>query len=129
VLLDGISWTTYVCLLQDFGDSPATRLAYDQGKLEIMAPSFAHERLQGLITDLFVAMATGMNLDFESAGSATLKRADIGRGLEPDASFYVQHVDAIRGHTTIDLTTDPPPDLVVEIDVTSLPCKGGVPCF
>lgn len=119
VLLDGVSWATYACLLRDFGDSHAARLAYDQGKLEIMAPSFAHERLKSLLTDFIVAVATGMDLDFESAGSTTFKREDIGRGFEPDASFYVQHVDAIRHHTVIDLATDPPPDLVVEIDITS----------
>lgn len=118
IILAGVGWTTYACLLADFGDSHAARLAYDQGTLEIMTPSFAHERLKSLLTDLVVALATGMDLDFASAGSTTFTRQDVGRGFEPDASFYVQQVAAIRGHTTIDLTTDPPPDLVIEVDIT-----------
>jgi Uma2 family endonuclease len=118
IILEGVGWATYTCLLTDFGDSHAARLAYDQGTLEIMAPSFAHERLKSLLTELIVALATGMDLDFESAGSTTFAREDVGRGFEPDASFYVQHVADIQGRTTIDLTTDPPPDLVVEVDIT-----------
>ena len=83
-----------------------------------MAPSFPHERLKSLLTTLVEALATGLDLDFESAGSTTFKRQDISRGFESDACFYVQHVAAIHGNTTIDLATDPPPDLVLEIDIT-----------
>jgi Uma2 family endonuclease len=59
-----------------------------------------------------------MDIDFENAGSTTFKRADVGRGFEPDSCFYLQHIAAVRGKRTIDLATDPPPDLVVEIDIT-----------
>ncbi len=118
VIIEGASWATYECLLADFGDSHAARVAYDLGKLEIMAPSFPHERLKSLLTTLVEALATGLDLDFESAGSTTFKRQDISRGFEPNACFYVQHVAAIHGNTTIDLATDPPPDLVLEIDIT-----------
>ena len=118
VIIDGVSWKTYECLLADCGDSHAARMAYDQGKLEIMAPSFPHERLKTLLTDLVVAMATGMDIDFEQAGSTTFRREDVGRGFEPEASFYMQHVAAIRGNTSIELDTDPPPDLIIEIDIT-----------
>jgi Uma2 family endonuclease len=118
VIIEGASWPTYECLLADFGDSHAARVAYDQGRLEIMAPSYPHERLKSLLTTLVEAIATGMDLDFESAGSTTFKSEDVGRGFEPDACFYVQHVAAVQGRTAIDLATDPPPDLVIEIDIT-----------
>jgi Uma2 family endonuclease len=37
--------------------------------------------------------------------------------VEPDTCFYVQHAASVTGKDRIDLTTDPPPDVVVEIDV------------
>jgi Uma2 family endonuclease len=43
VLLAGVSWQTFKALLADIGDNRACRLAYDQGILEIMAPSQEHE--------------------------------------------------------------------------------------
>ena len=118
VLLEGVSWATYECLLTDFGDSHTVRVAYDQGALEIMAPSYAHEQLNNLIAMIVSFVATEMDIDFENAGSTTFKRADVGRGFEPDSCFYLQHVAAIRSQRTIDLATDPPPDLVVEVDIT-----------
>jgi Uma2 family endonuclease len=118
VLLGGVSWATYECLLADFGDSHAARVAYDQGMLEIVSPSYIHEQRNSLIAMLVSVVATEMDIDFENAGSTTFKRADVGRGFEPDSCFYLQHVAAIRVKRTIDLATDPPPDLVVEIDTT-----------
>jgi len=118
VLLEGVSWATYECLLTDFGDSHTVRVAYDQGALEIMAPSYAHEQLNNLMAMIVSFVATEMDIDFENAGSTTFKRADMGRGFEPDSCFYLQHVAAIRSKRTIDLATDPPPDLVVEVDIS-----------
>ena len=118
ILLSGIRWCTYEALLTDLGDSPATRLAYHQGLLEIMVPSFSHEQLNRLLASIVEALAMGMQQDFINAGSTTCKRADIERGFEPDSCFYVQPVDAIRGQTTIDVATDLHPDLVIEIDIT-----------
>jgi Uma2 family endonuclease len=118
VILEGVSWDSYACLLADFGDSHAARLAYDQGTLEIMAPSYAHEELNHLIARIVEIIATEMDLDFANAGATTFKRADLERGFEPDSCFYLEHVSAIRGKAVIDVETDPPPDLVVEIDLT-----------
>jgi Uma2 family endonuclease len=105
-------------ILADFADSRTTRVAYDQRTLEIMMPSYQHERLKNLLTTLFEAIATGLNLDFENAGSTTFKREDAARGFEPDTCFYVQRVAAVRGKLRLDLATEPPPDLVIEVDIT-----------
>ena len=45
-------------------------------------------------------------------------RGHIKRGFEPDASFYIQHAAAGHGHTAIDLDVDPPPDVIIEIDLS-----------
>ena len=45
-------------------------------------------------------------------------RADLLRAIEPDECYYLQSAPAIRGRWDIALPKDPPPDLVVEVDVT-----------
>jgi Uma2 family endonuclease len=49
----------------------------------------------------------------------TFKREDLKQGFEPDTCFYIQHVDDVFGASEIDATKDPPPDLVIEVDVTN----------
>ena len=118
VIITGVSWQTYERLLADFGDSHAARMAFDQGTLEIMAASFAHERPLHLLIQIVEIVAEVRDLDMVSAGSTTFKREDLGRGFEPDASFYIQHAGDVRGREEIDLASDVPPDLVIEIDIT-----------
>lgn len=118
VVLDGVSWEAYEQLLRDLGDRPI-RVTYDNGKLEIMAPLLNHERWKKYFARLIEAMCEELDLDVELAGSTTFKRKDVAKGLEPDECYYVQHADAIRGKSELDLTVDPPPDLVIEVDITS----------
>jgi Uma2 family endonuclease len=93
-------------------------VAFDRGTLEIMAPSFAHERPLQLLVQIVQILAEVHDMDMISAGSTTFKREDLARGFEPDASFYIQHANDVRGNAEIDLDSDPPPDLVLEIDIT-----------
>jgi len=118
VIIQGVSWETYERLRADFGDSHATRLSFDRGTLEIMAPSFAHEQPAHLLVQIVEILAETRDMDLIGAGSTTFKREDVARGFEPDASFYIQHAADVRGNTEIDLHRDPPPDLVIEIDIT-----------
>jgi len=118
VIIEGVSWATYERLLADFGESHTARVAFDRGTLEIMAPSFAHERPANLLSQIVAILAEVRDMDLIGAGPTTFKREDVARGFEPDASFYIQHAADVRGNTEIDLHSDPPPDLVVEIDIT-----------
>jgi Uma2 family endonuclease len=118
VIVQGVSWDTYTCLLADFADSSGTRMAYDQGTLEIIAPSFKHKQAADLLADVVKAVVETRALDVVPAGSTTFKREDVERGFEPDASFYLQHAADVRGRAAIDLAVDPPPDIIIEIDLT-----------
>jgi Uma2 family endonuclease len=118
VIIAGVSWGTYERLLGDFGAHHTARVAFDQGTLEIMAPSFGHERPAHLLAQIIEIVAEIHAVDLIGAGSTTFKRQDVARGFEPDASFYIQHAADVRGNTEIDLHSDPPPDLVIEIDIT-----------
>ena len=120
LILHGISWETYEQLLADYENSHAAHFTYDQGGLEIMVLSFEHEKINRLFHSLFEVVAEEMDIDFENAGSTTLKREDLHRGFEPDTCFYVTHVAHIRSKTHIDLSEDPAPDVVIEIDLSSL---------
>jgi Uma2 family endonuclease len=71
-----------------------------------------------VIADIFSAIADELEIDFIPAGSTTFDREDLEQGFEPDSCFYIQNANRMRGQTKIDLHTDPPPDLVIEIDIT-----------
>jgi len=119
VILRNISWETYERLLEERGDSRVPRLAYDRGELEIMSPSSEHESVGYFVSLLVAVLAEEMGVNAYGVGSTTYKRGDLGRGFEPDASFYIANEEPVRGKPRIDLAVDPPPDLVIEIDITS----------
>ena len=118
VILDNITWETYQRLMDERGERNQPRYAYDRGTLEIMVTSYEHENLTHDLATLVEVIAEEMELDIVGAGSTTFQREDLAQGFEPDASFYLRHAAAIRGHKQIDLHTDPPPELVIEIDIT-----------
>ena len=119
VLLRNISWETYERLLDERGDNRVPRLAYDRGDLEIMSPSSEHESIAYFVGLLVAVLAEEKCVNAYGVGSTTYRRSDFGRGFEPDASFYIGNEERIRGKPRIDLTVDPPPDLVAEVDITS----------
>ena len=117
VQLSGISWQTYEALLADIGDRQI-RLTYNRGNLEIMVPSPEHERFKTIMGRFVETLAEELDVKIEPLGSTTFKRPELS-GAEPDECFYIQNISAIKGKKRIDLNQDPPPDLVVEIDITS----------
>jgi len=119
VLLRNISWETYERLLADNENNSAPRFTYDQRELEIMSPSPEHEKFNRRIAQLVLVVAEEMEVEAEDLGSTTFRRRDLERGFEPDSCFYIQNEEQVRGKNRIDLTVDPPPDLVIEIDITS----------
>ncbi len=118
-VLHNVSWQTYECLLADFANSSAPRFTYDRGTLEIMSPLPEHERRNRILSLLVEVLAEERNQDIQNLGSTTFRREDLLRGFEPDSCFYIQNADAIDADAAqIDLGVDPPPDLVIEIDIT-----------
>ncbi|MBW4461584.1 MAG: Uma2 family endonuclease [Nodosilinea sp. WJT8-NPBG4] len=115
--LTGISWQTYERLLDELRDR-RLRLTYNRGNLEIMAPSPEHERYKKLVGRFVETLAEELDIRIEPLGSTTFKHPELS-GAEPDECFYIYNIDAVRGKKHLSPVTDPPPDLVVEIDVTS----------
>ena len=119
VLLENVTWTELEAILEELGEHRAARIAYDQGILEIMTPLPEHEFDQEIISDLIKALLEELDIEFLSLGSTTFKNQFMQKGIEPDQCFYIQNEALVRGKKRLDLTVDPPPDLALEIDVTS----------
>ena len=118
ITLRNISWELYEQILAAHDDSSAPRFVYDRGDLEIMSPFRAHERANWRLANLVEVVAEALALEIESVGSTTFKRFDLERGFEADSAFYVGKVPTGPDDEHIDLLQNPPPDLVVEIEIS-----------
>ncbi|MBN3943816.1 Uma2 family endonuclease [Nostoc sp. NMS9] len=119
VLLRDVTWQELEAILEDLGEHRAARIAYDKGILEIMAPLPEHEYDKEIISDLVKALLEELNIEFRCLGSTTFKNQAMAQGIEPDQCFYIKNESKIRGKKRLDLAVDPPPDLALEIDITS----------
>lgn len=119
ILLRSVSWETFNRLLVETGEDRGQRFAYSQGVLEIMSPLGIHENSNRFIDDIVRTIADELDINLKKFGSLTLKLDRVQKGVEPDSCYYVQSELLVRSKQTIDLTVDPPPDLVLEIDITS----------
>lgn len=119
-MLENISWETYEALLRDLGEQHV-RVTYDRRRMALTSPSNRYEWVKTLTGGMIELTILELNIPARRLGSATWKRRDLEKGLEPDECYYVQHERQVRGRDEIDLSVDPPPDLVVEVDVTHNP--------
>jgi len=119
VVLKDIDWSEFEEILEELGENRSSRIAYDNGILSIMTPLPEHEVNKVLIGDLLKVLLEELELDFWSLGSTTFKNKIMLQGIEPDDCFYIQNESLIRGKDRIDLAIDPPPDLAIEVDLTS----------
>lgn len=119
ILLDQVSWQTY-CDLREAPENQHVRMTFDQGRLYLMSPSRSHERIAELIGQLVIIWTEIHYIPRLSGGSTTMKSKLLKRGLEPDKCYYIQNEASARLSDHYDAQTDPPPDLAIEVDVTSL---------
>ncbi|MEH1793584.1 Uma2 family endonuclease [Nostoc sp.] len=119
VLLRDVTWQELETILEDLGEHRAARIAYDTGILEIMSPLPEHEDDKEIISDLVKSLLEELDIEFRCLGSTTFKNQAMAQGIEPDQCFYIKNESKIRGKKRLDLEVDPPPDLALEIDITS----------
>lgn len=113
----GVGWDEYEELLNVMGETRALRVSYDDGTLHIMSPSSKHEKLARLIEQLVGLLSLRLRIRVLYYGSSTMKKLRKQKGVEPDACFYVQNAILVGTKDEIDFNVDPPPDVVVEIDL------------
>lgn len=119
VVLHNLSWQQFENILANLGDRRSARIAYYDHVLEIMTPLPEHEYFKTAISIMVEDAAALLEYDYECYGSSTWKRQIMQAGVEPDNCFYFQHEALVRGKLHFDLDKDPPPDLVLEVDLTS----------
>ena len=113
-----VDWGFYQTILENVGERNV-KVTFDGKDLEIMSPLSEHERFKSVIRRLIELLLEELNIPYVPGGSMTLKLASKRVGLEPDECYYIQNQERIRAPEQPDLGNDPPPDLAVEIDVTS----------
>jgi Uma2 family endonuclease len=119
LLLEDVSWQQFENILAELGEHRSARVSYSHGYLEIMVPLPEHEKAKEIIGDTIKILLDRLNINYDSLGSTTLKSERMTQGVEPDACFYIQNQALILGKNRLDMNVDPPPDLAIEIDLTS----------
>jgi Uma2 family endonuclease len=118
MVLRNIRWEAFERILDDVGETHH-RVTYQDGDLEFMTISLEHDGYGRWIGRLIYLVAFELHLKMKTGGSTTLKKALRKVGLEPDECFWFKHESQMRGKKKWNALTDPPPDLAVEIDITT----------
>lgn len=119
LLVEDVNWQQFESILAELGERRASRLSYSNGRLEIMVPLPEHEKAKEIIGDMVKILLEARQIAFESLGSTTLKNERMSQAVESDTCFYIQNQAAVIGKNRLDMSVDPPPDLAIEIDLTS----------
>lgn len=117
VVLRGLSWEAYLQILDALPQARGSRLIYDDGVLEITVPLEAHEFSGRLIECFIRTLVELMGMRMKTMGSTTMNYPHLKKGAEPDNAYYIQNQPLVKGRE-VDFSQDPPPDLVVEVDIT-----------
>lgn len=119
LVLKDVSWQAFERILEELGETRAARVSYSDGMLEIMTPLPEHKADKVIIGDLVKALLEELDIEFWSLASTTFKNEEMAQAVEADDCFYIKNEAAVRGKKRLDLRFDPPPDLAIEIDITS----------
>ena len=112
------TWQEYQTLCEQRGDGAIPRLKYRSGEVLLMSPLPKHGRDAHLIAAVITTLLDSQKQEYDAFTPVTMQLPEKS-GIEPDYCFYIDHWQAVSGKDRIDWGNDPPPDLVLEIDVTS----------
>lgn len=112
------TWQDYQALCEQRGDGAVPRLKYRSGEVLLMSPLPKHGRDAHLIAAIITTLLDHQEQEYDAFTPVTMQLPEES-GIEPDYCFYIDHWQAVSGKERIDWLNDPPPDLVLEIDITS----------
>ncbi|MCC5621941.1 Uma2 family endonuclease [Nostoc sp. CHAB 5715] len=112
------TWQDYQSLCQQRGGNSIPRIKYQDGEVLLMSPLPKHGRDAHLIANIITVLLDYVGCEYDAFTPVTMELPQQS-GIEPDYCFYIDHWEAVSGKERIDWSADPPPDLVLEIDVTS----------
>ncbi len=121
--IQDLSWAEFEAFLEERGNDSLGRIRYRDGVVTILSPDPEHELSKEVIGDCIKIILQKTRTPAFPLGSTTLKGKPVG--IEPGSCYYIESADTIRavmisGQRSVNLETDPPPDLALEIDVASL---------
>jgi Uma2 family endonuclease len=116
VIFHHLNWEKYQQILNALGEQRSARLTYDRGNLEITMPLEEHENAKELIGLFIRIIVVEMGMKIKSMGSTTMSYPDLDKSAEPDQAYYIKNQDKVAGKK-VDFAEDPPPDLVLEVDI------------
>ena len=119
ILLQNVSWQLLENLVEELGEQRSIRITYYKGQLEMINPCWKHETIHRLLDRCIQIITEELELDICLGGATTLQRPHMSIAKEPDSSYYIQNEKVMRGKTDLNLTTNPPPDLVLDIDISN----------
>jgi Uma2 family endonuclease len=114
----GVLWEDYEGLLKALGDYSLPHY-YDRGTLAMMSPLKIHDWIKSLIARMIETMTLNMRIPIQTIGTTTITSRKMLSGLQPDEAYYIQNESLVRGSSVFRPDIDPPPDLALEVDVTS----------
>jgi Uma2 family endonuclease len=118
LLLHDVGWNDYKAMLEIVGER-RIRVTFDRGTMEVTMPSQRHEQAAQLFGPFISRLAEELGVPYEPLGMTTWRKPDAEKGLEPDQCYYIQNQSVVREREVLDLEVDPPPDLAIEVDITS----------
>jgi len=118
IRISGITWEGYITLLKELGENRSTRIAYEEGVLEIRMPGQPHEAANRVLAAIALTLVEELGFEFNDLGSMTLNRPDLSKGVEPDSCFYIQNAQAGQGLGET-ISSNLPPDLALEVDIAN----------
>lgn len=117
-LLTGIRWEFYRTFCDEM-EGRRIRMTFDDGSLELMITKSPHEFYKKLLAKLVEITLYELDIPVRSGGSMTFQRDDLQKGYEHDECWWIAHEPNVRGRSEFDFTKDPPPDLAVEVEISS----------
>ncbi len=117
--LQDVSWEEYQRLLDGLDERPRFKMTYNFGELHIMTKTFRHESFASLFSPLILVLCEELDIEMIGGGTTTLSSENTETGAEGDDCYYFDHLEEIGAKDRLDLTVDPPPNILVEVDVTN----------
>lgn len=119
VTIEGVEWSTYEAISAMKGDRAVPRLIYNQGSLTLVSPSQQHERPEDRLDRVVIFICLELGITCMPVGKTRFRKQSLGRGVEGDRTYYIANEPVVRHIKKIDIQTDPPPDLVIEVEITN----------
>ena len=119
-VLRGVDWDSYVRMRNHPGNGHL-RMSYLDGTLILVSPEIVHDRYVRRLAMVIDEVTEALGIFVEGIATTTLRRKRDGRrrgsGKEADYAFYFgANAERMHRRDDLNLDSDPPPDLAIEVD-------------